>query len=81
MHFDSYLPSFSWFLEEFFITQFVDNLEQRLSLSERQESSRGMISSFQAFYTSVRMKNLKLTLKWRSMIGRRWEGLRPQNLI
>jgi len=45
------------------MTQFVDNLEQRLSLSAREESSRGMIPSYQTFYASVSMKNLKLTLK------------------
>lgn len=45
------------------MTQFVDKLEQRLYISERQESSRGMISSYQALYASVNMKNLILTLK------------------
>jgi hypothetical protein len=45
------------------MTQFVDNFEQRFSLSARQESSRGMVSSYQTFYDSVSMKNLKLTLK------------------
>ena len=61
MHLDSYLPSFS--LKEFFVTQFVDNLEQHLSLSDRQESSRGMISGYQAFFASVSMKNLNLEMK------------------
>jgi len=63
VHLDLYLPGFSRFLKEFFMTQFVDNLEQRLSLSAREESSRGMIPSYQTFYASVSMKNLKLTLK------------------
>lgn len=38
-----------------------------------------MIPGYQASCASVTMKNLKLTLKWRSIIGRLWEGLSSQN--